>query len=124
MTAKFVAVKCLLYQGVFPSERYFEVTLADGEKHKGIAPRYFCWNSQNRIVTEEEQTDGSQGLIAAKLLKKKGIPEGIFVVEVPDGAFLAVAKDQVSERPTKIIPPGQSDDDEMEISDVSHRSRP
>jgi hypothetical protein len=45
MMAKLVAVKCKFYLGMFQSEGQFEVILADGEVHRGIAPRYFCWNA-------------------------------------------------------------------------------
>jgi hypothetical protein len=108
MATNLVAVKCILFPGVFPSERQFEVTLANGDTHTGISPRHFCWNKLGKIIEEEEVTDGAEGSIAAKLISYDEIlPEGVQVVEVPDGEFLAVNKYNIlSTRPTKVNPPG------------------
>ena len=99
-----VAVHCKLYAGIFPSERFFEVELANGETHRGIAPRHFCWNKSGSIVGEEETTDDVEGLVAGKLLSYENLPAGVFAVEVPDGEVLAVKADGVQRRPTQIIP--------------------
>ena len=115
MTVNLVAVKCKLHQGIFPSECYFEITLANGEMHKGIAPRHFCWNSLARIIEEEEDPNGADGYVAAKLLSSN-LPQDFLAVEVPDGEVVAVRRDLVVRRPTKITPPGPQE--ELELPEV------
>jgi hypothetical protein len=106
MMARLVAVNCKLFSGVFPSERQFEVALADGETYRGLAPRHFCWNASGKIVEEEEVTDGADGWIAGKRISyHEELPEGVAAIEVPDGEVLAVNEAAVRERPTKISPP-------------------
>jgi len=114
MARRLVAVKCKLFQGIFPSERYFEVVMANGEKHRGVSPRHFCWNSQGFLVQEEEPTDGVAGFIAAKLIVFD-LPKGLLAVEVPDGEVLATSKEIVTERPTEIFPPGHASTVELEL---------
>ena len=117
MKANLVAVKCKLYMGIFPSERFFEVTLANGENYRGLAPRHFCWNSRNAIVLEDETSDGEEGAVAAKLLQfpSSNLPPGVFAVEVPDGELLGVDDSRIIKRPTKISPPGTYGDEGMEL---------
>jgi hypothetical protein len=100
---KLVAIPCQLYPGAFSSERVFEVILQNGEKHQGLAPRYFCWNENGELIGAEEATDGLAGFVAAKLLDRGEI--GYAAVEVPDGEVLAVSPELVRDRPTQIQPP-------------------
>ena len=100
-----VAVPCRLFPGVFASERVFEVLLQNGERHQGIAPRFFCWNEQGQVVADGESTIDVQGMVAAKLLDRG--EDGYAVVEVPDGEVIAVDMAAVRKRPTAILPPGE-----------------
>lgn len=103
---RLVAIPCKLSSAIFPSERAFEVTLANGDIHRGITPRFFCWNATGQIVGENENGDGKEGMVAAKEIAYEDLPAGIVAVEVPDGEVLAVEKEAVLPRPTKIFPPG------------------
>jgi hypothetical protein len=103
---KLVAVACKLFPGMFPSERVFQVSLANGETYRGIAPRHFCWNALGQIVDFSELTNGTQGKVAAKVLEYLDADQ--VAVEVPDGEVLAVPTDLVAERPTDIKPPSPS----------------
>jgi hypothetical protein len=102
-TNKLAAIPCKLFPGMFRSERVFEVRLANGEVYRGIAPRHFCWNALGRIVAEDEDTNGGDGKVAAKVLY---VLDGDQVaVEVPDGEVLAVPAGQIVRRPSEIRPP-------------------
>ncbi len=100
-----VAVPCQLSPGVFSSERVFEVVLKNGERHQGVAPRFFCWNERGQVVAEDEPADLIDGMVAAKLLDRGS--SDYAVVEVPDGEVIAVEKSAVRKRPTEIVPPGE-----------------
>jgi hypothetical protein len=86
------------------SERLFTVKLANGDSHWGIAPRYFCWNAQGQLVAETEPAQQADGMIAARVVEECN---GYVAVEVPDGEVLAVSREDVRDRPTVIVPPGQ-----------------
>ncbi|HJT77095.1 MAG TPA: hypothetical protein VJ739_07805 [Gemmataceae bacterium] len=98
-----VAVPCKLAPGMFSSERLFTVELADGKFHRGIAPRYFCWNAQGQLVGESEPAAEADGMIAARVVRECA---EYVAVEVPDGEVIAVKPDHVKDRPTTIRPPG------------------
>lgn len=97
-----IAVESCLEGGVFSSERVFEVTLADGTVHAGIAPRYFCWDKHNKPVTEKSAQEKGPGLVAARVVEE--LADDQVAVEVPDGEVIAVRKSRVRERPTEVIP--------------------
>jgi hypothetical protein len=88
---------------MFSSERLFEVTMANGEVHRGLAPRHFCWNRQGTVIAEDETTDGVEGHLAARIVDR--LPGNQVAVEIPDGEVIAVRESQVVQRPTEIQPP-------------------
>jgi hypothetical protein len=98
-----VAVKCKLAPAMFSSERVFAITLADGKEYRGTAPRDFCWNKDGRLVGEKEPSEEADGWVAAKVIEEQD--DGQVIVEVPDGAVLAVPRSPVHPRPTPIRPP-------------------
>jgi hypothetical protein len=89
---------------MFSSERVFTIRMANGETYKGLAPRFFCWNAQGNLISEDEPTQEVDGKIAARIIDE--LDAGQFAVEVPDGEVIAVTKDQILPRPTVIRPPG------------------
>lgn len=97
-----VAIMCKVSPGGFSGERIFEVILANGEPYRSLAPRQFCWNSQNNLVTENEPNTEINGLIAARIIDD--IDNDQMIVEVPDGEIIAVDKGIVKQRPTSIKP--------------------
>jgi hypothetical protein len=98
-----VALPCKVSLGGFSGERIFDVILANGELYRSIAPRYFCWNSQNHLVAENEPQTQIDGMVAARVINSIGDQ---IIVEVPDGEVIAVDKNNVKPRPTIIKPPG------------------
>jgi hypothetical protein len=105
---QFVAVECKLSKGLFSSERAFEVTLANGERHSGPAPISFCWNDRGEPLRPGEAVDREvRGWVAARPLRRK-LPGDQVAVEVPDGAALAVRQSQVREAWTDILPPASA----------------
>jgi hypothetical protein len=103
--SQFVAVKCKLSKGLFSSERAFEVDLADGKKYSGPAPTHFCWNAKGKPLGPGEATEGeADGWVAARKLPMS-LDADLVVVEVPDGAALAVRARQVRDAWTEITPP-------------------
>lgn len=98
-----IALVCKVSPGGFSGERIFEVTLANGEPYRGLAPRQFCWNGQGVLVKENEPETEIDGLIAARLIDS--IEDDQMIVEVPDGEIIAVDRDRVRKRPTSIKPP-------------------
>jgi hypothetical protein len=98
-----VALMCKVSPGGFSGERIFEVILANGEQYRSLAPRQFCWNSQNHLVAENEPKTEIDGLIAARVIDS--IDNDQMIVEVPDGEIIAVDKVNVKPRPTSIKPP-------------------
>jgi hypothetical protein len=99
-----VALPCVLMLGAFPSERVFEVEMANGKNHSGLAPRYFCWNEHHELIGPDDSQGQANGMVAAKLIEQ--LEGDQFAVEVPDGEVIAVNKDQIHKRPTPIVPPG------------------
>jgi hypothetical protein len=97
-----VALPCKLSPGGFSGERIFEVTLADGKPYKSLAPRQFCWNGERLLVAENEPTGEIEGMVAARVVES--IDHDQIIVEVPDGAVIAVDKEAVQNRPTEINP--------------------
>ncbi len=98
-----VALPCKLAPGGFSGERVFEVELANGEAYRGLAPRPFCWNGQGRIVGAGEPSGEVAGMVAARVVDE--LDDGQVIVEVPDGAVIAVDPALVKPRPTDIRPP-------------------
>jgi hypothetical protein len=98
-----VALKCRVSPGGFSGERIFEVTLANGQPYRSLAPRQFCWNSQNHLVAEDEPQTEVDGMVAARIIDS--IDGDQMIVEVPDGETIAVDKANVGPRPTSIKPP-------------------
>jgi hypothetical protein len=88
---------------MFSSERVFTITLADGKEYRGIAPRDFCWNDNGQLVGEKEPSEEADGWLAVKVIEEQ--EDGQVIVEVPDGAVLAVPRPAVQRRPTPIRPP-------------------
>lgn len=100
---KLIAIPCKLSPGMFSSELVFTVTMADGHHYQGIAPRHFCWNSQDELVAEGEVTEEVDGKVAAKIVEEE--LEGAQVaVEVPDAEVIAVPTEEILKRPTEIKP--------------------
>lgn len=97
-----VALTCKVSPGGFSGERIFEITLANGESYRSLAPRHFCWNSENHLVAESEPQAEITGMIAARVID---VVDGQTIVEVPDGEIIAVDQDRVKPRPTSIKPP-------------------
>jgi hypothetical protein len=95
-----VALPCKLSPGGFSGERIFEVILADGQPYRSIAPRQFCWNSDNSLVEENEPQNEIGGMVAARVVDF--IEGEQVIVEVPDGEIIAVDKGAVQKRPTSI----------------------
>lgn len=100
-----VAIPAKVAPGMLPSERFFVVKLADGTEHRGLAPRYFFWNAKRELVGENEPTQETDGMVAARVLQRHN---GYVTVEVPDGELIAVKSADVLPRPTEIQPPGYS----------------
>jgi hypothetical protein len=100
-----VAIPCKVAPGMLPSERFFAVKLANGESHRGLAPRYFVWNKERQLVGENEPAQQEPGMVAARVLEKQN---RYVIVEVPDGELIAVNSQDVRPRPTEIRPPGYS----------------
>lgn len=93
-----VAVDCTLSKGLFPSERAFEITLANGEMHSGPAPVAYCYGpDRTPLKPEQALTEEIRGLVAARFMREE--KPGVFAVEVPDGEVLAVKEGFVSARP-------------------------
>jgi hypothetical protein len=97
-----VALTCKVSPGGFSGERIFEVTLANGESYRSLAPRQFCWNSNNQIVAENEPQTEVDGLVAARIVDS--IDKDQMLVEVPDGEIIAVDQSNMKSRPTSINP--------------------
>jgi hypothetical protein len=97
-----VALTCKVAPGGFSGERIFEVTLANGEPYRSLAPRQFCWNIHDQIVAENEPRTEVDGMVAARVVDS--IDEDQMLVEVPDGEIIAVDKNNVKQRPTSINP--------------------
>ncbi len=98
-----VAVKCKLSQGLFSSERAFEIVLANREMHSGPVPLHYCWNAEKKPLLDSEATSHEiDGYIAARIVDDLGADQ--VAVEVPDGEVLAVRRDQTAARPTPILP--------------------
>ncbi len=97
-----VALTCKVSPGGFSGERIFEVTLANGEPYRSLAPRQFCWNSHNQIVAENEPQTEVDGLVAARIIDS--IDKDQMLVEVPDGEIIAVDQSNMKSRPTSINP--------------------
>lgn len=51
---RLVAVPCTIAPGAFSGERIFSLTLANGEQYASLAPRFFCWNTEDQLVQENE----------------------------------------------------------------------
>jgi hypothetical protein len=98
-----VAIPAKVAPGMLPSERFFTVKLADGTQHRGLAPRYFVWNAKGELVGENEPTQETDGMVAARVFERQN---GYVSVEVPDGELIAVNSADVRPRPTDITPPG------------------
>jgi hypothetical protein len=98
-----VALPCELSMGSFSGERFFDVTLANGETYHGFAPRFFCWNASGKLVEGSEPETQSPGMVAAKVIQWL---DDQVQVEVPDGQVIAVDRNMVKSRPTPILPPG------------------
>jgi hypothetical protein len=101
---QFVALTCKVSPGAFSGERIFQVNLANGQPYRSLAPRQFCWNTDNRLVAENEPQNEIDGMIAARVIDS--IENDQMIVEVPDGEIIAVDKNLVKTRPTEIKPPG------------------
>jgi hypothetical protein len=102
-SAELVAIPAKIAPGMLPSERSFSVKLADGTEHRGLAPRYFFWNTAGGLVGENEPAHEADGMVAARVLRRQN---GYVIVEVPDGELIAVHSADVKPRPTEIRPPG------------------
>jgi hypothetical protein len=100
-----IALPCKLSRGVFPSERSFEVELANGDCYTGLSPRHFCWNAGGKLLGDKEAaTDGEvDGFVAARFAYE--IDPSQQAVEVPDGKVIAVRTESIRRRPTPIVPP-------------------
>lgn len=101
-----VAIKARIEQSGFSGERIFQVKLANGDPHRGLAPRQFCWNSRNNQIQEFDTDDNIEGFVAARIIDV--IDDDQLVVEIPSGEVIAVDKQDVTERPTSIITPLES----------------
>lgn len=99
-----VALPCELSPGMVSGERVFVVTLANGKSYSGIAPRFFCWTADGRLVGRDEPKKEVDGLIAARVVDDE-LEGNQIVVEVPDGVVIAVDQGLVKPRPTEIRPP-------------------
>jgi hypothetical protein len=105
---RLVALKCKIAPGGFSGERIFEVTLADGESYRSLAPRQFCWNSNKQLVAENEPSLEVEGMVAARVVDSVEDDHNQVIVEVPDGEIIAVDTATVEQRPSSIQPPVES----------------
>jgi hypothetical protein len=102
--AYWLAVRCKLSTGIFSSERAFEVTLANGEKHSGPAPLHFCWNAQGKpLGPDEALADEADGWVAARPVGQELSGDQV-ALEVPDGEVIAVRTADVRPSWTQIHP--------------------
>jgi hypothetical protein len=101
-----VAIPCKITPGVFSSERFFTVELADGTTHKGLSPLDFLWDASGKPLKNEQVAPAVEpsGFVAARVVDV--LPGDQVAVEVPDGEVIAVRRDIIRERPTRIVPPG------------------
>ena len=101
-----VALPCKLTRGGFPSERGFDVVLANGQIYGGLAPKHFCWTKEGVLIEGDEANgDEVDGFVAAKRLDQIDDTDQ-FLVEVPDAMRVVVWGSTIVKRPTKIVPPG------------------
>ena len=99
---RLTAIACKISEGVVSDERAFEIELADGNLHGGVAPVYYFWNQDGHRIGLREPTAGEeiQGKMAARLLERQN---GTAMVSIPDGSVVRVQANALGERPTEVI---------------------
>jgi hypothetical protein len=103
MIQRLIALNAIIESGAFSGEILFDVLLANGERYQSIAPRQFCWDSDNQYLVGNSFIGNRNGMIAARIIDI--IDAYQVLVEVPDGNVITVALDDIKKRPTKIEPP-------------------
>jgi hypothetical protein len=96
---RLIALHCQIFSGGFSGERIVSISLADGTEYKGLAPREYCWDMDNKTIGLEAPPSGDSinGKVAGQLLKVT--ENDTAVVTIPDGEIIEVSKDSISKRP-------------------------
>ena len=96
---RLTAIACKISEGVVSDERAFEIELADGNLHGGVAPVYYFWNQDgHRIGLRADSRRGNPGEEeAARLLERQN---GTAMVSIPDGSVVRVQANASARRTT------------------------
>ena len=99
---KLIAIECKISRGVVSDERAFEITMADGTPHEGVAPFYYFWDQEGKALgpNDLESDDEAIAKIAARRVDVRG---KVVIVSVPDGAVVPVDVKTVFDRPTQVV---------------------
>src|SRR5687768_1038150 len=82
--------------GAFSGERVFEITLADGQTYRGVAPVHYCWDAEGHTFGPDEPAAPIPGAVACRWLETI---EGQPVVSIPDGEVVRVDQHSIVDRP-------------------------
>ncbi len=90
-----VALACRITSGVFSSELVFEIRLADGTVHQGVASRRYFFTKEGKAIAVHEPVGDQEvdGLVLAQVLRKQG---DNILVSIPDGEVVTVDEDLIS----------------------------
>jgi hypothetical protein len=90
-----VALACRITSGVFSSEMVFEIRLADGTVHQGVASRRYFFTTAGKPMAAHEPIGDQEveGLVLAQVLQKHG---DRVLVSIPDGEVVTVEEDLIS----------------------------
>jgi hypothetical protein len=90
------ALRGRIAPGAFSGERVFEITLADGETYRGVAPVHYCWDAAGRPFGLDEPAAPIPGTVACRRLETI---DGQSVLAIPDGEVVRVDEDSIVDRP-------------------------